>query len=95
MDLGLQLGSSRKKATGRSRRVSYEGGLAEIAESVRRLRGETAVTEALAVLDREFRRVDATGPTRTGVFLGIVTDEFRAQVVGLVDALLRMVEPTS
>lgn len=69
----------------------YEGGLAEIAESIRRLRGEPAVTDALAVLDREFRRVDATGPTRTGVFLGLPTDEFRAQVVGLVDALLRMV----
>jgi hypothetical protein len=70
----------------------YEGGLAEIAESIRRLRGEPAVTDALAVLDREFRRVDATGPTRTGVFLGLTTDEFRAQVVGLVDALLRMIE---
>lgn len=69
----------------------YEGGLAEIAESIRLLRGESVVTEALAVLDREFRRLDATGPTRTGVFLGLVTDEFRAQVVGLVDALLRMV----
>jgi hypothetical protein len=68
-----------------------EGGLAEIAEAIRRLRGEPAVTDALAVLDREFRRVDATGPTRTGVFLGLVTNEFRAQVVGLVDALLRMV----
>jgi hypothetical protein len=69
----------------------YEGGLTEIAESIRRLRGEPSVTEALGVLDREFRRVDATGPTRTGVFLGLVTDELRAQVVGLVDALLRMV----
>jgi hypothetical protein len=43
------------------------------------------------VLDREFRRVDATGPTRTAVLLGFATDELRAQVVGLVDALLRMV----
>lgn len=69
----------------------YEGGLAEIAESIRRLRGEPPVMEALTVLDREFRRVDATGPTRTGVFLGFPTDELRAQVVGLVDALLRLV----
>jgi hypothetical protein len=69
----------------------YEGGLAEIAASIRPLRGEPVVTEALAVLDREFRRVDATGPKRTGAFLGIVTEDFRAQVVGLVDALLRMV----
>ncbi len=69
----------------------YEGGLAEIAEPIRRLRGEPAVVDALAVLDREFRRVDATGPTRAGVFLGLVTDEFRAQVVGLVDALLRLI----
>jgi hypothetical protein len=69
----------------------YEGGLAEIAASIQQLRGERAVSDALAVLDREFRRVDATGPTRTGVFLGLMTDEFRAHVVGLVDALLRMV----
>lgn len=69
----------------------YEGGLAEIAGSIRRLRGEPSVTEALGVLDREFRQVDATGPTKTGLFLGRATDELRAQVVGLVDALLRMI----
>lgn len=68
----------------------YEGGLTEIADSIRRLADGPSVPQALSVLEREFRRVDATGPTRTGVFLGLPTDELRAQVVGLVDALLRM-----
>ncbi len=68
----------------------YGGGLAEIAQSIRPLAGELSAQQALRVLNREFRRIDATGPMRTAAFLGLTTDEVRAQVVGLVDALLRM-----
>jgi hypothetical protein len=69
----------------------YEGGLAAIAVSIRRLGANPSVANALAVLDREFRRVDAIGPTRVGAFLENPTDELRAQVVGLVHAVLRLV----
>jgi hypothetical protein len=70
----------------------YEVGLAAIAHSIRPLAGEASAQQALKVLNRDFRRIDATGPMRTAAFLGLTTDAFRAQVVGLVDALLRMLE---
>lgn len=70
----------------------YDGGLAAIAHSIRPLAGEVSAQQALRVLNREFRRIDATGPMRTAAFLGLTTDDFRAQVVGLVDVLLRMLE---
>ena len=70
----------------------FEGGLSEIAHSMRPLVGEAAAQHALLVLNRDFRRIGGVGPVRTAAFLGLTTDDFRAQVVGLVDALLRMLE---
>jgi hypothetical protein len=70
----------------------YEGGLDAIAQPIRALAGDVWAKQAIKVLKREFRRIDATGPMRTAAFLGITTEDFRAQVVGLVDALLRMLE---
>jgi len=70
----------------------YEGGLADIAHLVRPFVGEAAAQQALSVLNRDFRGIDGIGPMRTAAFLGLATDDFRAQVVGLVDALLRMLE---
>ena len=70
----------------------FEGGLSEIADSMRPLAGEVAAQHALLVLNRDFRRIGGVGPVRTAAFLGLTTDDFQAQVVGLVDALLRVHE---
>jgi len=70
----------------------YEGGLDEIAQAIRAFAGEGVVQQALEGLHRDFRRVDGAGAMRAGTFLGLATDDFRGQVVGLVDSLLRRIE---
>ena len=51
----------------------YEGGLAAIAQLIRPLTAEVSAQQALKVLNREFRRIDGTGPMRTAAFLGLAT----------------------
>ena len=67
------------------------GGLGAIAAALRPLCEDPAGRHALEVLRRDFRTLDGPGPVRVGEFLGGPADELRAQVVGLVDRLLREV----
>jgi len=69
----------------------YGNGIEDIADDLRPLLDDRAALQAMANLRAEYTRIDAVGPDRLAKFLygRVHDDDIRADLVGLVEALLR------
>jgi hypothetical protein len=67
---------------------NHPDGVKRIGERICGFGDRSEVREAIAVLKRDFRLVDAIGPARVAEFLGGPDDELQADVAGFVRILL-------
>ncbi len=71
----------------------YSGGIEEISRRINGLPDHAVIPEAINVMKSEFAAIDSTGPTRAALFTeDMYGDEFRADVLGAVQSLLRSIE---
>ena len=67
---------------------NYGAGVDAIAGRIRSFGDRREVAEGVAILDRDFTRVDSVGPVRVAEFLGRRDDALQADVAGFVRELL-------
>lgn len=74
---------------------NYGAGVEDVSECLRRLLEDKDASKAVAILERDFLDHDGLGPRRVAEFLaGRRDDAIQADVVGYIDALLRLVRQT-